>query len=283
MNIKRNKIVLFLAVLFLQSLMIRVSSVMIFAEEKREDTVKAEQGEEVQLPALIQTTTLESDYKAMTSLGLAFIPLSLQGDSQQAYENTLCSCVRIQVEGHYGSGSIYKMLENEIIIVTNRHVLQYWNEDSYVTFFNGAVSGGILLGVSDEADLGFVSIPTANFSYEELLKYRNVRIPVEISINQHRNTDAEVIPEGGKIFFTDMASDWRTPVKVEGEVIHPMLYLEDFQMEMLYGTGNVVPGMSGCGVFDDFGYYVGMLTGGTLQGEIAAVPVEVVEREYEKK
>ncbi len=53
-------------------------------------------------------------------------------------------------------------------------------------------------------------------------------------------------------------------------------------MEMLYGKGNAVPGMSGSGVFDRYGNYVGMITGGTLQGEIAAVPVEVIEEEFEK-
>lgn len=282
MNRKKSRIVLLLMILLLQSFILRDSSEIVFAETQKDDTAKAVKEEEIRLPALIQTTTLESDYKALTSLGLAFTSLSPQGDPAQAYENILRSCVRIQVEGHYGSGSIYKMLENEIIIVTNRHVLQYWNEDSYVTFFDGAVTGGVLLGVSKEADLGFISIPVADFSYQELLDYRNVRIAVDLFSDQWNIADTKAISEGSRVFFVDMASDWRTPVKKEGEVTDPLLYLDDFQMEMLYGTGDVVPGMSGCGVFDDFGYYVGMLTGGTLQGEIAAVPVEVIAKEYEK-
>ncbi len=59
----------------------------------------------------------------------------------------LGSCVRIQAEGHHGSGSIYRLLEDEIIIVTNWHVLQYWNEDSYVTFFNGAGGSGKVMDI----------------------------------------------------------------------------------------------------------------------------------------
>ena len=43
--------------------------------------------EEMQLPPLIQTTTLESDYKAITGLSLAFTPLAPKEDLQQAYEN----------------------------------------------------------------------------------------------------------------------------------------------------------------------------------------------------
>lgn len=235
-----------------------------------ENTVYAAETEEEQLPPLIQATTLESDYKAMTGLGLAFTSLSPREDLQQAFENVLCSCVRIRVEGHYGSGSIYKMTENEIIIVSNGHVLQYWNEDSYVTFFNGTVMGGALLGVSGEADVGFISVSTADFTYEELLCYRNVR------------EAAKLLLEGEGIFFADMATDWRTPVCVSGEIISPLIYLEDFQSEMLYGKGEAVPGMSGSGVFDGYGCYLGMVTGGTLQGEIAAVPAETIAQEYEK-
>lgn len=230
-----------------------------------------------ELPHLIQTTTLEEDYKAAVSLELAMTPLAKEDDLQQAYANVLCSCVRIQVEGHYGSGSIYKMLEKEMIIVTNRHVLQYWNEDSYVTFFDGRVSGGSLLGISKEEDLGFISVPTDRFSYEELLSYRNVRMRRSV---EGDNKKEEIPVNGSRLFLVDLASEWNTPVMKEGEIISPLIYLEDFHTEMLYAKGDAVPGMSGCGVFDGYGNYLGMLTGGTMQGEIAAVPAETINRKY---
>lgn len=267
---KRNKrFCLLLIVLLLGLVPTGASEVNVYAAE-----------EEIQLPTLIQTTTLESDYKAITGLGLAFTPLTSKEDLQQAYENILCSCVRIQVEGHYGSGSIYKMLENEIIIVTNRHVLQYWNEDSYVTFFNGAAMGGVLLGISEEADVGFISVPAAGFTYGELLGYRNVRAAVEPVSDEEDDTYIDTFSVGSKIFFVNMASDWKSPDRIDGEIISPLIYLEDFQTEMLYGTGEAVPGMSGCGVFDGYGHYLGMVTGGTLQGEIAAVPAKTINGEY---
>ncbi|MCX4351953.1 MAG: serine protease [Lachnospiraceae bacterium] len=253
-------------------------------EEIAETEIVAEETVEeiVVLPPLIQATTLESDYRTMARLGLAATSCSEQGDLRQAYENVLCSCVRIQIGEHYGSGSIYRMLEDEIIIVTNRHVLQYWSKDCFVTFFNGAVTTGTLIRVSDEADLGFISIPVSAFTYQELLVFKNVRVPVKLLLDSWHKEDTESISERDKIFFIDIASDWRSPVCIEGEVIAPFMFLEEFQMEMLYGKGNAVPGMSGSGVFDRYGNYVGMITGGTLQGEIAAVPVEVIEEEFEK-
>lgn len=254
------------------------------AQETAEKEIVVEEiaGGIVSLPTLIQATTLEGDYRAMARLGLAVTSYAEQGDFRQAYENVLCSCVRIQVGEHYGSGSIYRMLEDEIMIVTNRHLLQYWNNDCFVTFFNGAVMEGTLMGVSDETDSGFISIKASAFTYQELLAFKNVRVPVKVLLDSGHKEKTESISGGDKIFFVDIASDWRNPVCIEGEVIAPMMFLEDFQMEMLYGKGEAVPGMSGSGVFDRYGNYLGMVTGGTLQGEIAAVPAELIEREWEK-
>lgn len=219
------------------------------------------------LPPLIQVTTPESDYKALAYLGLMNTPVVEEENAQQVFENVLCSCVRIQVEGHHGSGSIYRMLEDEIIIVTNRHVLQYWNEDSYVTFFNGAVGEGQLLGMAEDADVGFISVPTTDFTWQELMNYRNVRQNLEFVTSDD-------------FLSIDIATDIWNPEMFQGEVISPSVYLEDFETEMLYGKGYAKPGMSGGGVFDEYGYYLGMMTGGTLQDEIAAVPAETIIQEY---
>lgn len=235
--------------------------------------------EEGEMGCLIQATSLEEDYRGAAKLGLLVTRRAVGGEVEEAFENVLCSCVRVKVEGHYGSGSIYKMLEDEVIIVTNRHVLQYWNEDSYVTFFNGRAAGGTLLGVSEEADLGFISIPTAGFTYEELLTFRNIRIP---QISETETTSEKVSAEDNRIFMIDIASNWNIPAMMEGILIYSYTYLEDFHTEMLYAKGEAIPGMSGGGVFDAYGNYLGMLTGATLQNELAAVPAETITKEYEK-
>lgn len=280
----KKQICLIIAALLLGSVISCGSKTSAADKEAAEKEIAEEetaQGESAPLPTLIQATTLESDYKAMARLGLAVTSLSKQGDLRQAYNHILCSCVRIRAGDYYGSGSIYRMLEDEIIIVTNRHVLQDRNGSCFVTFFDGAAAEGALMEVSDEADLGFVSVPASAFTYQELLGYRNVRLPA-VFPDRKQGESNESAPKGSKIFYVDLVSDWREPVCMEGEVIEPFLFLEDFQREMLYGRGNAVPGMSGSGVFDRYGNYVGMITGGTLQGEIAAVPAEVIEEEFEK-
>lgn len=232
-----------------------------------------------EMPHLIQATSLEEDYRAAAELGLLLTRKASGTEVQEAFENVLCSCVRIQVEGHHGSGSIYRMLEDEIIVVTNKHVLQYWNEDSYITFFNGRTSGGELLGTSSEADLGFIRIPIDGFTYEELLAFRNIRIPDEL---KEEDRSQHFPAEGSKIFMINIASKWNTPTMTEGEILSDLTYLEDFGMEMLYAKGEAIPGMSGGGIFDCYGNYLGMLTGATLQNEIAAVPAKTIYEEFQK-
>lgn len=188
--------------------------------------------------------------------------IRMEMEAQEA--GILRSCVRIQANGHYGSGSIFALDEDKITIVTNRHVLQYWDDDSYVTFFNGASGSGWMVDCPGQADVGVLCVYTAGLSAEEL----NGLSKVEVS-------DSE--PERGDWFFmADMASDVWEPVFYQGQVLEPLVYLEDFGMQMLYGDSAFRAGMSGCGVFNAEGKYIGMLTGGTDQNEVAAVPVEVV-------
>ena len=175
------------------------------------------------------------------------------------------SCVRIQADGHYGSGSLLEVSENELIIVTNRHVLQYWNEDSYVTFFNGATCGGEVLWLSEEADIGFLKANLQTLSEEEKRDLQAIEIAGES-------------PQKGDYFFMiDMASDVWNKKLYEGQILEPKIYIEEFGTDMLYGESCFSPGMSGCGIFDMQGRYIGMLTGGTQQNEIAAVPADAIK------
>ena len=175
------------------------------------------------------------------------------------------SCVRIQADGHYGSGSLLEVSENELIIVTNRHVLQYWNEDSYVTFFNGASCGGEVLWLSEEADIGFLKANLQTLSEEEKRDLQAIEIAGES-------------PQKGDYFFMiDMASDVWNKKLYEGQILEPKIYIEEFGTDMLYGESCFSPGMSGCGIFDMQGRYIGMLTGGTQQNEIAAVPADAIQ------
>ncbi|MCR5256486.1 MAG: serine protease [Acetatifactor sp.] len=66
---------------------------------------------------------------------------------------------------------------------------------------------------------------------------------------------------------------------VWGKVLDPWIYMEDFDSHMIYLKMNVSPGMSGGGLHNSEGKLVGMLVGGTDDGEAAAVPWAVIKGE----
>lgn len=220
---------------------------------------------------LIQSTTFEEDYQALVHLGLTGTPLLEEEDQAAAFANVLGSCVRIQGGGHYGSGNIYALTEDEIIIVTNRHVLDYFDGEGFVTFFNGRTADGRILGLGEEADVGFISVPAGLFPFEELLSLKSVRM---------RDGGCETLNASGSFFIVDAASSPDSPVLCEGRILDERRYLADYGREMLYGGCRAVPGMSGSGIFDFYGNYIGILSGGTLQGEIAGVPADEIGRIY---
>ncbi|MGN1179601.1 MAG: serine protease [Suilimivivens sp.] len=224
-------------------------------------------------------------YLSVLSLIFLLIFIVLQGEQQKitpvlknenlekAYENVLCSAVRVQGSSHYGSGSILEMAGDEVIVVTNRHVVQYFDEQSYVTFFNGLQGQGEVLGYSATADVGYirVSLRGAPKSKKNQLK--------AVSRRQKAYDD---LKENACFFMIDIASDLTSPVLYKGAVVDKARFLEEYGTEMLYGDGAAVPGMSGSGIFDYCGNFIGMLSGATQQYELAGVPLKVILEEYEK-
>ncbi len=194
-----------------------------------------------------------------------------KADVEQAYGNVLGSAVRICGGGIYGSGNIYDVTEKDIIIVTVGHVLSGFDEDGYVTFFDGKEVKGRVIGKDIVTDVGFVAVSREFFSEEEILDYHMVK----------RDADSYKKTKKNNCFFMiDMATDVYHPIYYEGGIVEKDKKLEEFQIPMLYGDGCAVAGMSGCGVFDEFGNYIAMLAGSTEQAEIAAIPFTVIEEEF---
>lgn len=202
-----------------------------------------------------------------------FVTVLLQEDEEQAFSNVLCSCVRIQGKGYYGSGTIYRITDEQLIIVTNRHVLKHFEQESYVTFFDGKDVKGEVLFLSDDYDLGFLAVEKAAFSEEELTAYGQAVCNMDV-YHELKKNDC--------FFMVDAATDIKNPKKHSGEVMSPYKYLEDYRQEMFYGDAYAIEGMSGCGIFDERGYYLALLSGGTPYNEIAAVPLDVIEKEFLK-
>lgn len=200
------------------------------------------------------------------------IPVLTEENQAKACENMLGSAVRIQGDGYCGSGSVYEIGSDEIIIVTNRHVAERFDGESCVSFFYGGECRGIVLGCSDTADIGFISVDPEGLKKEEKERLREVG---------KRESAYENLNKNSRFFIVDIASDLSNPEIYQGAVVEKEKFIPEYGTVMLYGDGSAVPGMSGSGIFDDYGNYIGTLSGATDRYEIAGVPLPAVIAEYE--
>ena len=193
-------------------------------------------------------------------------------DMETAYNNVLSGCVRIQGDGYYGSGNVFDITEEEIIVITNKHVLHNFGENSCVLFYDGMSVQAEVFGVSDYYDVGFLKIQRKH------LKDAGVTYQCAcINLNRY-----EILERNDSFFMVDVATDIDNPQIHIGEIIEREKYLQDYHTEMLYGDAYAQPGMSGTGLFDGYGNYIGILSGGTDYVEIAAVGIDKILEEYEK-
>lgn len=223
---------------------------------------------------LIQTVTDQEVYEGALALGLMRTPVLEEEDCGKAYENVKSCVVRIQMGNAHGSGIIWELTPKRVVVATNRHVLEYWEEaDSYIHFPQGYDTDADILGVSKQYDVGFLAVDNRQFTYDELRRLRSARKDEQVY---------EELRPGDEMFLVDSASGTEEAHFYEATVEDIWRYIADFDAYMLYGHGFAKAGMSGGGTFDGCGYLVAMTTGGTLQNETAGVPLPQLTEAYDE-
>ena len=132
-----------------------------------------------------------------------------------------------------------------------------------------------IVGVSGKYDVGFLSVDNGQFTYDELEELRS--IAMDQSVYEQLDSGDEMFcvgagpgPEVGELLFHKAKLEERAR------------YIEEFGTKMLYGYGFARTGMSGGGIFDGYGHLIGMVTGGTLQNEVAGVPLPAIVEAYQE-
>lgn len=223
---------------------------------------------------LIQTVTDQEVYEGALALGLMLTPVLEEEDCGKAYENVKSCVVRIQMGNAHGSGIIWELTPEQVVVATNRHVLEYWEEaDSYIHFPQGYDTDADVLGVSEQYDVGFLAVDNRQFTYEELGGLRCARRDRQVY---------EQLQPGDEMFLVHSASGTEEAQFYEATVEDIWRYIADFDAYMLYGHGFARTGMSGGGTFDGCGYLIAMTTGGTLENETAGVPLPQLTDAYDE-
>lgn len=225
-------------------------------------------------PHLIQSVGEQDIYEGMVALELLKCPVLKREDCEKAYENAKNCVVRLNMGNAYGSGIIWKLNSDAVIVATNEHVLEYWNDEtSFVHFPQGYYANAEIFGVSGNYDVGFLIVGNDNFSYEELETLRYVCAD---------ETVYDDLEQGDAMFCVGAGIAVGGIEFHEGTVEEPWRYIDTFENDMLYGHGFAKAGMSGGGTFDGYGHLIGMISGGTQLNETASVPLPSIIAAYEE-
>ena len=170
---------------------------------------------------------------------------------------------------HYGCGTIYDDVDGHFVIVTAMHVLEDYysgvSDEILVEFDNHEECSATIL--KEEMDLDIVFLRTERSSIsDEYYSVSDLTSNISISSESSNNSNSDnTLLSGQTIYFVDA----NTGDIYAGSIASPSVYSEDFGMDMIYCYCAVTPGMSGTGLFDEDGNYLGILLGGS--DEAAAV------------
>ncbi|MBO5336500.1 MAG: trypsin-like peptidase domain-containing protein [Lachnospiraceae bacterium] len=182
-----------------------------------------------------------------------------------ASEEELSPIVQIAAGEITGSGVVYKNNEENMIIVTAAHVLQSAKDSVEVIFEDGSVVESSSYVISNSSDVAFIRV-------EADKQYSSVSIDKEAF--DTLTGDEKLIMQG-----SNSAGDVE---QISGTLIYPWIFSEDFNQYMMLIRGEILPGMSGGAVFDEAGWFIGILCGTNEEvREVAAVPLSIIMAEYE--
>ncbi|MCM1385703.1 MAG: serine protease [Bacillus sp. (in: Bacteria)] len=227
-------------------------------------------------PHLIQTVTEKDIFEGLLAYGFLECRTLETDDCEAAYENVKDCIVLLRMQNAYGSGVVFEMTPERIVIATNKHVLEYWEDGiSYVQFPQGYFTEAKMLAVSEEYDIGFLAVDCAQFDYPELEQIRYVH---------YDEMAYQALTIGDAMFCAgaeDAISAQTTADFFQGSIGDTWRYIEEFEEYMLYGYGYAREGMSGGGSFDAKGNFIGIISGATMSGETASVPLPFIIEAYE--
>lgn len=237
------------------------------------------------------------DWKIKLFLSVAVLAAFAGGCGRNAAENSDVTqrIVCVKSGALTGSGVIYKKTDDMLVIVTAAHVLEQgqsgqnkqgqakpeaWAE---IIFFDGFTVPGDPCYMSYSSDLAFINVPLSELTDSQRKDYTPVN--VDKKAFDALQSGSQVCFSGTNQINAESSSEENalteaTESGAEGAVLESWIYVEDFGQYMMLLQGAIYPGMSGGGVFDAENKFLGILCGANEKGEVAAVPLSIIEAEY---
>lgn len=212
------------------------------------------------------------------------VPVSDEGvatgeTATQTEEEMEISLVQVRIEDvtnnmckNAGTGVVYHVSDAGIWIATAAHVLEGKSDEDVITVTVGKKTMQCHKWAEDsETDLAFCFFEHEGISQESM--------PVFVPIKTDK-TSYDVMVEDTPI--TAVGYSDGELVQCGGGLTNAWIYVEHFAQHMILAECEVYPGMSGGGLYDDAGNFIGMICGGNEEGEMVAVPWHVMQARFEE-
>lgn len=175
------------------------------------------------------------------------------------------AAAEILAGGLQGSGVIWGGTTEGVLILTAAHVLEEAEDPVRVIFGNGSEAAAEDIQIYEDIDLAILLVPWEDIPENQEKRLYRVRIDKE----RFDALQAEDIC---------LAAGFRAG-RLEGymgKVLAPWIFMEEYGQYMLWAEVEIKPGMSGGGLFDAQGNFLGILSGGSGDDEAAVVPLSVI-------
>ncbi len=174
--------------------------------------------------------------------------------------------VQLQAGNVRGSGVLYGIRGEDLVILTAAHVLQETEDAVAVTFADewSVLADGY--ECSAMGDYAVVRVSGESVPAEHLEQYLCVNVDKD-------SFDAATAGTGCIVMGcrSGVAAE-----AYEGVILDHWIYMEDYGQYMMWVKAEGQQGMSGGGLFDRQGHFLGILSGGNEDGELAVVPLSLI-------
>ncbi len=184
-------------------------------------------------------------------------------------DNNVNACVRIYTGEGYGSGMVYGISEDEVLIATAAHVLEGYDKNSYVEFANGSSAHALMCSLDDNNDIGILSVPVESIDNKTLNSIKEVDITTDAFVDEPSYLSNDYTD---KCIMYDLFQKNGIILFVNGKITSMNEYVYAFDKHMLHGISDkVTEGMSGSPIFDSNGRLLGMLLAGNDAGDFVGI------------
>lgn len=243
-----------------------VNTMYVDVTEKKENAVEV--ADEV---TLSQTFVKgKHSYSCLDDECNSYLETGIVKTKEEAMEQSI---VHISMKDSVGSGVIVKIKETEMIVVSNKHLLQK-DVEATVTLANGETYQAEVLGLSQQYDIGFliVQVPEINLREVEQVEppYAKESLYLGTDVLQYSARKAGVIE------------------RYEGYISGEIQYMDAFHSDILQTNCYSAAGMSGGAVFHTNSEFLGMIAGGDVADDATTreaqvtycIPVDLIWEAY---